>query len=326
VLQSASNQLTVATGDGSGQFSLLPPVPVDGLLAAASLFAGHFAGPNEPATLALLRPISAELTLLSNDGQGGFAVGPTAAFESLAPISSAATVDLGGDGWADLTVGSATGALHFLHNQAGAFQLGQAEVPVDGCAPTGIGVLASDGQSLELIATSGGCGAVATGLPALHLVGMNADTLTIAGSFPTGTDAVSLAVGELDGAPGDDVAIANRVSGDITVLRRVGEGLIAADTIHIASFCGDCEELMAIAIANLDGDAYGDIVLLALHPGPDGLVNRGMFVIEDALSDQPKWLWLGYGWTMPIIADLNGDGLDDIVTHDLTTVTVLLGE
>lgn len=326
VLEAVANQVTVALGDDSGHFSPLSPVPVGAMLSSASLLAGQFAGPDKGPMVLLLRRNTAEFTLLQNDGEGALAPGPTTAFESLAPLSSAVVaVDLDGDQWSDLVVGSFTGALHFVDNQGGVFEIDDIQIPIEGCAPTGVASLASKAQTLELVVSTGACGSAAAGLPALHLVGPNPAALAVLGSFPTGTDAVSLAVGELDGVPGNDVVIANRVSGDITVLRRVGDELILGEPIAIASFCGECEEISDVAIANLDGDAYGEIVLIAQYPGKDGFMKRAMFVIEDALSDEPKWLWLRDDWTAPVIADLDGDGLDDIVTHDQKSVLVLLG-
>ena len=80
---------------------------------------------------------------------------------------------------------------------------------------------------------------------------------------------------------------------------------------------------------DLTGDGLDDIILPANTSSPSGIVNGVVFVVSDPSGDvvleddADAWVtgaasYLGFGWTA-VVADMTGDGYDDLVASDGTT-------
>ena len=327
VLDPLEKQLIVALGDGMGGLTSTDSLTVDGSFNYSTILAGDFSGEDGLPELAIVQRTQAQIVLIDRTQSGAMSVGTTHSFEDFGTFSDAiATIDFDGDGWSDFVVGTSqpTSALRFLHNVGGTPELLDASVAIPGCAPTGLGVLGD--EPLELIVSGGACGAAQDGLPAVHVAGEVLGELEILGMHPTGNDAVELAVGELDGVGEIDVAIANQRDVSLTILRHIDGSLVADASIALSDFCGDCVRLEDVEIGDLDGDMYGDIVVIVqrLVDGVNGTL--ALYVLEDALSTAPRWHWLSDDWTLPwpVLGDFNNDGRDDVVTHDYTSVGMLL--
>ncbi len=52
--------------------------------------------------------------------------------------------------------------------------------------------------------------------------------------FPAGDGPVSVAIGDLDGVSGPDLAVVNASSGDVSVLLNQGDGTFAASVVNVA--------------------------------------------------------------------------------------------
>jgi hypothetical protein len=315
-----TEEVVVALGDGTGGFFLHGATPMPGLTAPVAVLAGAFAGPVQPTSIAILQPTAGALIILDNDGSGGLSPRPSTTFDEFIWSPAVSVLDYDNDGWDDLALGGFDQSLHFIHNTEGTLVLSDEQVPVSACAPTAVGIRSSINQALELLVSAGACGGARTGVPALRVTGE--PPFEIIDMFATGHDAFSLSVGELDGHPGTDAIVNNRLGADFTVLLEVEGNLTPAASLRLSSYCDDCTELLAGEIGNLDGDVHGDIVLIARHG--ESPARTGLFVLEDALSDTPTFHWLGDGWHDPVVTDIDGDGVDDIIVHDLQSITVLL--
>jgi hypothetical protein len=301
IVVASATDIVVALGDGVGGFVALPPVEVEASLNLAKLVSGRFAGPMAATAVAVYG--HNDIAIYVNDGDGRLSLGPSIVSET--PFTGfPASVNFDGDGWDDLAIGRGEGVLGFVQNQAGVLSLSDINIPLEACAPSGIGVRGKN--SLDIVVSAAWCGGAKDAVPILHIVGPYDGPASIVDSFPSGYDANALAVGPLDISPGDDVVVANRLSRNLTILRAVGDELVADVPIELSQYCDDCEPT-SVNVANLDGDEYPELIL-----GASGRT----FVLEDALSSLPKWWWLADGLRASAVGDINSDGLDDLVTSD----------
>ncbi|MCH8150393.1 MAG: VCBS repeat-containing protein, partial [Planctomycetes bacterium] len=121
--------------------------------------------------------------------------------------------------------------------------------------------------------------------------------------YPAGEEPRSVAIGDLDGDQLPDLAVANRDSDNVSVLRGVGDGTFAAPA-HYAAGDGPT----SLAIGDLDGDQVLDLVVTTIRTVPtlDGNVSvllglgDGTFaaVVHYAVGRDPRSIAIG---------DLDGD-------------------
>ncbi len=191
-----------------------------------------------------------------------------------------------------------------------------------GSSPIGVAVadLNRDGRPDIVTADQGGTGVSVL----MNTTAQDATTATFATheDIATGTFPYAVAVGDLnrDGIP--DIAVANNGDDNVSVLMGDGDGQFSAPQDHTAGTGPD-----AVAIGDLNGDGHADIVVA--NYGSENisvLAGNGLGGFAPATD-----FGLGGVAEQPVgvaVADLNGDGADDVVTVNATTqnASVLLDD
>jgi hypothetical protein len=142
----------------------------------------------------------------------------------------------------------------------------------------------------------------------------------------------SIAVGDMDG-DGRAELLVEGVAGGVEVLRGSAGGSFAEVSGAGFALPDDGSVSGGIVIADLDGDGCGDVVMpyrsAAASSGAGGGGANALYVWYgkcDGTFGQPQIVPLGRGYTMAAVADLNGDGLRDVVLSDGSVVSVLYGQ
>jgi hypothetical protein len=134
-----------------------------------------------------------------------------------------------------------------------------------------------------------------------------------------GLGPAALVAARLDGDSGDDLAVANRISGDVTVLLSPGGA-----SFQRASYAAG-RGPVAIAAADLDGDGDND---LAVASRDDGGRGGGVFVLRNQGTGRFDPAVLVEGAARPLSAlaagDFDGDGLADLVAASEEGAVALL--
>jgi len=150
------------------------------------------------------------------------------------------------------------------------------------------------------------------------LLGDGAGNFTLASSFATGRDPVSVVVGDFNGDGRLDLAVSNLVSGTISIMLGDGTGSF---TLFSSVFTNNGSE---VAVGDFNGDGKldlavtsfnGDFVSILLGDGT-GNFNLASTVFT---GDNPSSIGVG---------DFNGDGILDLVVtnYESYTVSILLGD
>jgi hypothetical protein len=142
-----------------------------------------------------------------------------------------------------------------------------------------------------------------------------------------------VAVGDLNGDGVPDIALADQTG--VKVLFHAG-GAAGSDfaapvSVWTQSVNGTSQGVNVVAIADLDGDGFADLVIT--DPGPTGSATALLVILLQDRSHPGTFLPAvsyaiprdagGFGINI-VVADLNGDGHPDIVIGGLQDVTVLL--
>ncbi len=98
---------------------------------------------------------------------------------------------------------------------------------------------------------------------------------------PTGVDPSSVAVGELNGAGGPDIAVANRADGTVSILLNDGTGAPLAFAVTPFN-----ENPAAVVIGDLDEDGFNDVAVAG-----DAIDGTGLLTVR--LNDGTEGAWLG---------------------------------
>ena len=207
--------------------------------------------------------------------------------------------DLDGDGDLDLVVGRSAGVSVLLNNGDGTFG---ASITYGGAGNAGeivvIGNLnPSVDNHLDLVLANAGSDDIEV------LLGNGDGTFGPGTLHAVGAKPQAMAIGELDGQPGDDLVVGNTFGGGASVLLNNGDGTFAPQVMYPA---GTFPE--GVAIGDLDGDTDLDFVVVNGGSGTVSVLRNlgnGTFVSAGTYSagDQP--------WSV-VIADLDGDGDNDL--------------
>jgi hypothetical protein len=280
---------------------------------------GHNPGPivavdlnnDNQADLVLCNAASPDLTLLYGSAAtpGSFGSAVTLPLGSARFAYAVAVADFNGDGKPDLAVAASGGSsvLIFLQNAGGGFA---------GVTPTAVTV-AGTPYSIATAKLSGSQFDLAVGLSTgqLAILKGNGDgTFQTPVTYACGTTPSDIKIADLDGANGPDIAVADySVASSVIVFLNDGTGAFAsgvsyptgdayASSLAIGDL-GNGKQDIAVANAGVSGDPGSISVLL----------NNGSGAFGSAT------LYGGlYGPLSVAIADIDGDGRNDIVSADGT--------
>lgn len=220
----------------------------------------------------------------------------------------AAVADFNGDGKADIAVAASGGTdlLIFLQNASGGFTgVTPVSVPV-GATPYCIAAAPLSGGNQDLAV------GLSTGQLAI-LKGNGDGTFQAAVSYACGTAPSAIKIGDLDGVNGPDLAVADYgAASSVIVFLNDGTGAFAAG-VSYATGDADAQD---VAIGDLNGDGKPDLAVAnAGVPGDPGslsvLFNNGSGAFG-AATVLPGL----YGPLSIAIADVDGDGRNDLVSAD----------
>ncbi|MHC4140340.1 MAG: FG-GAP-like repeat-containing protein [Planctomycetota bacterium] len=250
-------------------------------------------------------PYYGNVSVLLNLGDGTFAdaVAYDAAWH--APLS-VAIGDLDGMNGPDIAVTVSTGGVSVLLNHGdGTFATAVAYGAGVGPGSVAIGDL--DGVNGPDLAVAYALGYPYSVFGVSVLLNQGDGTFAAEVHYDAGTHPVSVAIGDLDGVNGPDLAVANRFSDDVSVLLNHGDGTFA---VAVAYDVG--AEPESVAIGELDG-ANGPDLAVANSVSDDisVLLNQG-----DGTFAVTVPYGAGLGPSSVAIGDLDGvDGLDLAVAN-----------
>lgn len=271
-------------------------------------------------------------TVLVNRGDGTFLPGADYGYAEGTSSSGVAIGDLTGDGKADLVAASSDfGSVSVLVNRGdGTFSPPVAYYTDGEVKSLALADLNGDGL-LDLAVGNAQTmieGSPMTASGVLVYLGTGHGTFATPTAYATGTDAVSVAIGDLNGDGKPDVAFADR-SSNVYVLNNTGSGTFGSAVRYLVGFVAapltagfdDVQDEPVIAVGDLNGDRKPDLVLEAhsvsvFMNGGDGTLNTTTFGTYVAGNAQALEL-----------ADVTGDGSLDLVTASAAGyVTVLVND
>ncbi len=310
VANRAARNMSLLLGDGTGGFTLMTPVnvgtnPTD--LAVADV--------NRDGNLDVLVSNSAtnNLSILVGDGNGGFTA---STHPSVGSPKGIVTLDLNGDGALDLAVAGSQ-VHYYINNGTGGF--GSTNNASPGGTPLGIVTADFNGDGRPDVATTNLSSAGTVGV----LLGNGTGGFQLpARTLGLGANGTAIAVGDLDwdGKMDLAVAIGSAPNYEVRALKGVGDGTFTA--MASLPLTVSIPGMDSLAIGDVDGDGRADIAATA--QALDNLVvwrGDGM----GGFSSQPTF-WSSSDITTGVaLADLNEDGLVDVVTGGATHLGVLLG-
>jgi hypothetical protein len=260
--------------------------------------------------LALTDAENNSVSVLLGNGDGTFRIASTFSPGPFPYSSSVAVGDFNGDGKLDLVVAGGSGVSVLLGKGDGTFQ--NPDTYSVSAQSVAVGDLdgrhyANDQPILDLVVVGGSTVSV--------LTGKGDGTFQSAGNFATGgTNALSVAIGDLNGDGKPDLAVANR-SGNVSVLVGNGDGTFQPAQVFAAGSLA-----FSVAVADLNGDGKPDLAVASLFSGVSVLLGNG-----DGTFGAPITYDAGSESFSAAVGDFNGDGKPDLVTVASLETDVLPG-
>ena len=260
-------------------------------------------------------PWSYTLSVLTNNGKGGFALSAT--LPTIGSAVSVVAVDVNGNGWPDLVSSASSGnqLTVFTNNRAGAFALSSV-LPVGTISNNATYCIVSADVNSD-------------GWPDLACVNLNDNTLSVltnnrSGGFatactvPVGAEPDWLTMADLNKDGWQEVITANEGDSTITVLtnNRDGSGCFTvSSTMHMTHVP------YSVAAADVNGDGWLDLISVSWSDGTVTVLtnNRSGGFGSNAVYS------VGNRPYMVATSDVNGDGWPDLVCNSRGdyTLTVL---
>jgi hypothetical protein len=291
-----------------GALDFAAPLDVDAGVRSGSVAFADLDGDGREDLIALA-PDQGEVALRLRLPGGGF--GPARSFPACALPAGLAVTDFNGDDRVDVALGCGDGSIRVLDGNGDGTLSGAAAYSV-AAPPAALLAADLDGDGSPDLAAAGG------GRDVSVLLGRGDGTFHLGRGYPAGTAPAGLAAADAGGDGVLDLVAAG--DGLVTVLTGAGDGTFAQP----ASYPGGLG-LSAVSAADLDGDGYPDLVLgdrvaggvAVLRGAGDGTFGAAQVYPIGPTGSVPEAL---------VVADLDLDGLPDVIAADRGAVAVLRGE
>ncbi len=314
VTNSADATVAVLLGKGDGKFRPQQTFPVGSRPRAVAV--ADLNGDGKP-DFAAANQYSNTVSVLPGNGDGNFRAEP--AFSVGVAPSAVAAADLNGDGKPDLiTSNSSSGTVSVLLGSGDGTLRPQQTIPVGSYSGAlAVADLNGDGKP-DLVVAHKYSNTVSV------LLGNGDGSFQPQQTFHVGGGAQAVAVADLNGDHIPDLITAG---GAVSVLLGNGDGTF--QPAKTSSVGGDAD---ALAVEDLNGDGIPDLV--AADSGYYGGAGTGIVLLGngDGTFQPEKTFPVGSGADAVAVADLDGDGIPDIITANRgryrnpgDTVSVLLG-
>lgn len=255
------------------------------------------------------------VSLLEGVGNGTFkpAVNFTLPYAPTAMIA----VDLTGDGRLDLvTANKANNSVSVLLN-AGGGTFKPAVTFAAGTGPVALAAADFGNGHMDLAVVDNGSDTVTL------LMGNGKGSFTSGGTVTVASGSTSIAVGDFNGDGIPDIATVSGSFGGVDVNLGLGNGTFSAPVNYATGFCAN-----SVVVGDFNNDGHADLAVACNYPSTDGvsiLLGNGDGTFQTCKN-------YSAGSQTPItlaVADLNGDGNQDLVTANgqfaNNSVSVLLG-
>jgi hypothetical protein len=298
VANRSDNTVSVLLGNGDGTFQPQVTYPVGA--TPFSIVAGNFAGDGRT-DLAVANSGDGTVSVLLGNGDGTFQ--PRVTYPVGRFPSSIVAGDFTGDGRTDLAVTNRSDntVSVLLGNGDGTFRP-QVTYPV-GQSPNSIvaGDFRGDGRT-DLAVTYLGANAVSV------LLGNGDGTFRPQVNYPVGQSPNSIVAGDFRGDGRTDLAVASYSDDTLSVLVSNGDGTFQPQVTYPVGQLPN-----SIVAGDFNGDGRTDLAVTNFDDNTVSVLvanGEGSFAVPGQFATAPR--------ATPLVADVNGDGTDDVLVVDGT--------
>jgi hypothetical protein len=261
-------------------------------------------------------------SVLRGQGAGGLAdgtFGAPATYPAASKASAVVVRDFNEDGMLDVAVASNGGSLvHVYHglgtNGAGTGTFGDSTAYSVDLRPVAMAAGDFNGDGiLDLAVVSNGSGSVCI-LRGLGAAGIGDGTFGDRVSYPVGTGANGLALGDLNGDGITDVVVARTLpGGQVAVLWGHGSGGVGDGTFEPAQSYPAGVSCNAVAIADVNGNGAPDVVVSNGGGTISVLLGQAVAGVPTGTLGDAQSFDAGAGPQGIAVADLDQDGRADVI-------------